>query len=130
MINREFWEGTFGEFFADAGGFEADFVDVVFVFQDGEIVGEAFNVVKSPSIIEEITVRESIFETIGGETRNVVVGDGEEVIVGNFAGEDAVFFELAHDGARVTDDLASFFFGRFLDFFVTVHEVDAVFKGG
>lgn len=128
MINREFWEGTFGEFFADAGGFEADFVDVVFVFQDGEIVGEAFNVVKSPSIIEEITIRESIFETIGGETGNVVVGDGEEMIVGNFAGEDAVFFELAHDGARVTDDLASFFFGRFLDFFVAIHEIDAMFK--
>ena len=36
------------------------------------------------------------------------------MVIGNFASKDFVAFKLAHDGAGVTNDLTSAFFGRFL----------------
>lgn len=115
-----------GEF----GILEGDFVGAGFVLEDGEIIVEGFNVVKGPGVVKEVAVSKSIFEAVGGEVRLVVVGDGIEMIIGDFARKDAVFFELFHDGAGVADDLLGAFFGGFLDFVVTVHEVDTMFEGG
>lgn len=124
----EHWEGFDGELTGDFEIAEADFINVVFVFEYSDVVGEASNLVNIPSIIEEETVREGVFKAVSSEIRCGVIGEREEVIVGNFAGEDAVAFELAHDGARIADDLASAFFGGFLGLGVAIHEVDTMFE--
>lgn len=62
--------------------------------------------------------------------RNVVIGNGEEMIVGDFAGEDAVFFKLFVDGFGVANDFASVFFDRFLGLGITVHVINGVLEGG
>ena len=51
------------------------------------------------------------------------------MVIRDFAGENAVFFEVFHNGARITDDGGGALFGRFLSFGVTVHEIDTVFEG-
>ena len=50
------------------------------------------------------------------------------MVIGNFASKDFVAFKLAHDGAGVTNDLTSAFFGRFLFFGIAVHEINSMFK--
>lgn len=62
--------------------------------------------------------------------RNVVIGNGEEMVVGDFAGKDAVFFELFVDGFGIANDFAGVLFDRFLGFGITVHVIDGVFEGG
>ncbi len=52
------------------------------------------------------------------------------MIIGDFAGEDAVFLELLHDDAGVADDLLGAVFGRFLSLGVAVHEINRMFEGG
>ena len=86
--------------------------------------------VEGPGLVGEVTVGEGVFEAVGGETRDIVVDDGEEAAVRNFAGEDAVTFELAHDAARVADDFAGAFFGGLLGLVVAVEKVDAMLEGG
>lgn len=62
--------------------------------------------------------------------RNVVIGNGEEMIVGDFAGKDAVLFELFVDGFGIANDFAGVLFDRFLGFGVAIHVIDGVFEGG
>ena len=50
------------------------------------------------------------------------------MIVGNFAGEDMITAELAHDDAGVADDFAGATFDRFLVFGVAVEKIDDVFE--
>lgn len=123
-------EGTEDEFFASGEITEAELIDGVFVFEDGDIVDETFDLVEGPGLVGEVAVGEGVFEAVGGETRDIVVDDGEEAAVRNFAGEDAVTFELAHDAARVADDFAGAFFGGLLGFVVAVEKVDAMLEGG
>ncbi len=84
---------------SDFGSFEAKFVEIIFVFEDGKVVIESFNLIERPGIVVEKAVAESVFETIGGEIGEFVVSDRIEMIIGNFASKDAVFFELTHDRA-------------------------------
>lgn len=82
-----------------------------------------------PNTVKEETVRKGVFKTVSGEVGHVVVGEREEMIVGNLAGEDAITLELAHDGTRITDNFAGTLFGRFLGLGIAVHEVDTMFEG-
>ena len=93
----------------DRGGLESDFVEIIFVFEDGEVGVEGFNLIKRPGVVEEISVTKSIFEAVGGKIRNVVVGDWIDMIIGNFARENVVFFELARNDFRVANDFAGIF---------------------
>lgn len=52
------------------------------------------------------------------------------MIIGNFAGEDTIFFELFSNDARAADNLLGAVFGGLLSLGVAVHVVDAMFKGG
>ncbi len=114
----------------DRGGLESDFVEIIFVFEDGEVGVESFDFVECPGVEKEETIGESIFETVGGEIRSFVVGEREEFVIGDFAGEDAVFFELAGDRFGIADDLSGAFFDGLLGFGVAVHVVDAVLESG
>lgn len=62
--------------------------------------------------------------------RNVVIGNGEEMVVGDFAGEDAVFFELFVDSFGIADDFAGVLFDGFLGLGITVHVINGVLEGG
>lgn len=62
--------------------------------------------------------------------RNVVIGNGEEMVVGDFAGEDAVFFELFVDSFGIADDFAGVLFDGFLGLGIAVHVINGVFEGG
>lgn len=117
-----------GELGGDRLSLESDFFEVALVFGDGEVGVESFNLVKGPGVVEEVAVAESIFETVGGERRDIVVGDGIDVIVGDFAGEDAVFLELFIDGFGIANNFAGVFFDGFLGFGVAVHIVDSVLE--
>lgn len=52
------------------------------------------------------------------------------MIIGDFAGEDAIFFELFIDGFGITDDFTSVFFDGLLGFGIAAHVVDAVLESG
>lgn len=130
VVVSEEGEGRIGEFFGDFEVAEAKFVDAVFVMKNSNIVGETADLVERPSVVEEVTIAKSIFKTIDGKTRDFVVDDGVNFTIGNFASEDAVFFQLAHNAAGVADDFASAFFDGFLFFAIAVHNVNAVFEGG
>lgn len=119
-----------GELSSDRRGLEGDFVEVTFVFGDSEVGIESFNLVESPSSVEEVAVAKSVFETVGGEAGNVVVGEREDMVIGDFAGEDAVLFELLVDGFGIANNLVGVFFDGFLGFGVAVHVVDSVFERG
>lgn len=119
-----------GEFGGDRLGLESDFVEVAFVFGNSEVGIESFNLIKSPGVVKEVAVAESVFETISGKGRNIVVGDRVDVVVRDFAGEDTVFFELFIDSFGIANNLAGVFFDGLLGFGVAVHIVDSVFEGG
>lgn len=121
-------KGLFDEVGADLRGLEAELVKLGFVLEDGDVVVKSFDLIKGPDAKNEEAVREGVLEAIGGEIRNGVVGDRVEVIIGNFAGEDAVFFELTHNGTRIANDLASAIFERFLSLSVAIHKIDAMLK--
>lgn len=123
-------EREFDEFFADVLVDETEFGDTIFVFQYSDIVIEIAHLGEIPSLIEEEAVREGVFEAIGGEIGDGIVGDGIEMIIGDFAGEDVVLGEEAHDTLRIADNLAGAGFGGFLDFRVAIHVVDGVFESG
>lgn len=74
-----------GEFGGEFDILETKLVEAGFITQDGDVIVEAFDVGEVPGVIEEIAITESVFETVGGKTGNIVVGDREELIVGNFA---------------------------------------------
>lgn len=117
-----------GEFGGKFGVLEPELIKTVLVAKDSNIVIETLDVREVPSIKEEVAVAESVFKAVGGKTRNVVVGDGEEFVVGNFAGENAVFLKLASDDTRIADDFAGTRFNRFLVFGVAIEVIDGVLK--
>lgn len=119
-----------GEFGGEFSIFKPEFVEASFVAENGDIVIETFDVGEIPGVKEEITVAEGILETVGGETRDVIVGDGEEFVIGDFARENAVFFELTGDDAGVADDFASARFDRLLMFGVAIEVIDSVLETG
>lgn len=123
-------EGTEDEFFTDVEVAEGEFVDIVLVFEDDDIVDETFDLVESPGVVEKIAIGESVFETIGGKIGNIIVNEREEATVGDFASEDAIALELAHNGARIANDLAGAIFGGFLGLGIAVEEVNGMFEGG
>lgn len=129
IIGREN-EITGGEFGSEFGIFETEFVEARFIAQDDDIIIETFDVGEIPGVIEEVAVRKSIFEAIGGEARDVIIGDREELIIGDFAREDAVFFELTSDDAGIADDLAGASLDGFLVFGIAIEIVDGVFEAG
>lgn len=49
-------EGRFDKILTDAFGAEAEFVDVVFVLEDSNVVIESFNFIESPGVVEEVAV--------------------------------------------------------------------------
>lgn len=118
-----------GKVGGDFWGAEGDFVEVLFVLDDSKVLIETGDLVESPDVVMEVAVHEGVFETIGREIRKVVIGDGIEVVIGDFAGEDAVFFEKFHDGARIADDLSSAFLGRFLGFGIAIHKINTMLEG-
>ena len=61
MINSKVAKHTLGVFFGDVKIAEAKFFKVIFVMQNGDIFGKAFDLVNIPSIVDEITVGEGIF---------------------------------------------------------------------
>lgn len=124
------WEGILGEFFSNGGIGKAKFINVVLIFKHGEIIRKTLNLVESPSFVSEITVGQSVFNAVGGETRKVVIGEWIEAIIRDFTGHDFVAFELATNSPGITNDLGSAVFDRFLSFGVVVHNVDAMFEGG
>ena len=130
MIIRKEREGRIGEFFGNFEVTEAKLVDAVFITENGDIVGKTTDLVERPGIIKEVAVTEGIFETVDGETRNIIVDKWVDLAIGNFTGEDTIFFQLAHNGARIADDFASAAFDRFLLFAVAIFDVDAMLKGG
>ncbi len=52
------------------------------------------------------------------------------MVVGDFAGEDTVFFELAADDTGIADDFAGVFFGGFLGFGIVVEVINSVLESG
>jgi len=110
VIDLELRKGGLDEVDTSVGVSETKFVKAAFVLEDGEAIIVAFNLVKSEGAEEEKAVGESIFKAVGGEARGFVVSNRIEVIVGDFASEDAVFFELAGDDARITDELSGVLF--------------------
>lgn len=64
-----------------------------------------------PSAVEEEAVRKSVFEAVSSKIWCIIVSEREEMIIGNFTGENAIALELAHDSAGVADDLAGAFLG-------------------
>jgi len=119
-----------GEFGGEFDVSKPKLVEAGFITQDGDVIIETFDIGEVPGVIEEIAVTKSIFETVGGEARNIVVGDGEEFVIGNFAGENAVFFELAGDGAGITDDFASASFNGLLVFGIAIEIIDGMLEAG
>lgn len=130
MVVGAEWKVASGEFGGELGVFEAKFIEAGFVAKDGDIVIKAFDVREIPGVIEEIAVAESVFEAIGGETGYVIIGDGEEFVIGDFAGENAVFFELTSDDAGITNDIASASFDGFLVFGIAVEIINGVLEAG
>jgi len=88
-----------GELGGKFGIFEPELIETGFVAENGDIVIETLNVGKIPGVKEEVTITKSIFEAVGGKARDIVIGDGEELVIGDFSREDAVSFELAGDDA-------------------------------
>lgn len=119
-----------GEFGGEFGVFEAKFVETSFIAQDDNIVVEAFDVGEIPGVIEEITIAKGIFEAIGGEARNVIIGDREEFVIGDFARENTIFFELASDDAGIADDFAGASLNGLLVFGIAVEIINGMFKAG
>lgn len=115
---------------AELGIFEPDLVETIFVFKNSKVIVISFDLVEIPGVEEEETVAEVVFKAVGSEAWGRIVGDWVELVVRDFAGEDAVFFELAHDDAGVTDDLGGALFDGFLAFRVAVHVINDVFEGG
>lgn len=56
-----------GKFASDRRGLEANFVEVVLVFEEGEVVVEGFDFLKIPSVVKEKAVRKSVLKAVGGE---------------------------------------------------------------
>lgn len=129
IIDAEERKGSLDELDTTFGGLETDFVESVFVFEDGEVLVEGLNLVEGPGIEKEETITKGIFEPVGSQTRGVIVGDRVDMIIGNFARENIVTFELLHDDAGVTNGLFGLGFDRFLVFGITVHIVDTMFEG-
>lgn len=75
-----------GEVGGEFRSLEGELVDTAFVFGDDNVIVEAFDLVKIPDVVIEIAMHESVFETIGGKVGQVVIGNGVEMIIGNFAG--------------------------------------------
>lgn len=119
-----------GEFGGEFGILETEFIEARFVAENGDIIIKAFDFGESPGVIEEVAVAEGILEAIGGEAGDFVVGDGEEFVIGNFAGEDAVFFELAGDDAGTSDDFTGAGFDGLLVLGIAIEIVDSVFETG
>lgn len=129
MEVRKEGERGFGEFLSDFKVAEADFLNAVFVFENSEIIGEAADLVEtSPSVVEEVAAAKSVFDTVDGEAGDFVIDNRIDFAIGNFASENAVFFQLAHDRAGVADDFAGTAFDRFLFFAITIHDIDAMFE--
>ncbi len=129
IIGREN-EITGGEFGSEFGIFETELVEAGFIAQDDDIVVETFDVGEVPGVIEEVAVTKSIFEAIGGEARNVIIGDREELVIGDFARQNAVFFELASDDAGIADDFAGASLDGFLVFGIAVEIINGMFEAG
>ncbi len=108
---------------------ETDFVEVVFVFDNSEIVVKRFDLLEGTGGVGE-AVAKSVFKAVGGEARSIIVGDGVNMIIGDLAREDAVFFELTSDGFRVADDLGGVVLDGLLGLSIAIHKVDAVLKSG
>lgn len=121
---------TSGEFGGEFGVFETELIETGFIAQDDDIVVETFDVGEIPGVIEEVAVAKGIFKTIGGEARDVIIGDGEELVIGDFAREDAVFFELASDDAGIADDFAGASLDGFLVFGIAVEIINGMFEAG
>lgn len=119
-----------GELGSELGVFKAEFVEAGFVAEDGDVVVETFDVREIPGIKKEVAIAESIFETVSGEAGDIVVGDGEEFVIGDLAGENAILFELAGDGAGVADNFAGAGLDGFLMFGVAIKVVDSMFETG
>ena len=56
MVGREEGEAGYNELLANINVSEAEFVEILFVFKDGEILIKGFNLVESPSIKKEKAV--------------------------------------------------------------------------
>lgn len=123
-------EITSGEFGGEFGVFETELVEAGFIAQDDDIVVETFDVGEVPGVIEEVAVTKSVFEAIGGEARNVIIGDREELVIGDFARQNAVFFELASDDAGIADDFAGASLDGFLVFGIAVEIINGMFEAG
>lgn len=119
-----------GEFGAEFGVLEAELIGAGFVPEDSDIIIETLDFGEIPGVVEEIAIAESIFEAVGGEARDFVIGDGEELVIGDFARENTVFFELVSDHARATDDLAGAGLDGFLMLGVAVQIINRVFEAG
>lgn len=130
VIDEREGEVLGGKFGSEVGGLETDFVEIIFILHKNEVSVKSFDLIKSPSIEQEMAVAEGVFEAISGEVGGFVVGDREEFVVGDFTRKDTVFFELAGDGFGFADDFAGVFLDGFLGFGITVHVVDSVFEGG
>ncbi len=128
VVNGEERETLLGELGGDFWSLERDFVETLLVFEDGEVLIEAFDLVESPDVVMEVAVHEGVLEAVGGEIRKLVVGDRIEMVVGNLAGEDAVALEVFHDDAGIADNLGGAVFGGLLGLSVSVHDVDSVFE--
>lgn len=129
IIGREN-EITGGEFGSEFGIFETELVEAGFIAQDDDIVVETFDVGEIPGVIEEVAVAKGIFKAIGGEARDVIIGDREELVIGDFARQDAVFFELASDDAGIADDFAGASLNGFLMFGIAVEIINGMFEAG
>ncbi len=114
----------------DFGIVEAELVEVLFVFEDAEVGVIFLDFGEVEIMVEEEAVAESVLEAIGGKAGKVIIGDGIEVIVGDFAGENIVAFELASDNLGVLDNFGGAVFGGLLSFVIAVEKIDAMFETG
>lgn len=106
-ISFEEWHGETDKIFANFLIGEAEFEETIFVFENGDVFVEAADLFEIPSFVAEEAVAEGVLEAVGSEARSFVVGERIELVVGDFAGEDAVALQEAHDAARAADKVGS-----------------------
>ena len=79
VIDEREGEVLGGKFGSEVGGLETDFVEIIFILHKNEVSVKSFDLIKSPSIEQESTVAEGVFEAISGEVGGLLSATGKSL---------------------------------------------------